>query len=114
MLIFLLYSVLSSPKTSWHFFRQVQYIYAHVGHEFTFLFSPDLQAVLCEQRVVVVSDDLLKIVQVLEATLALMFPLVWCHTYIPILPGDTKYNKRIFSHSHLNRMPKWFFFRGSS
>jgi hypothetical protein len=42
---------------------------------------------LCEQQILLLSNELGKLADVSEALLALLYPFKWCHTYIPLLPS---------------------------
>jgi hypothetical protein len=44
-------------------------------------------AMLCEQQVLVVSSNMLLIGQVVEALTTLLYPLIWSHLVIPLLPA---------------------------
>jgi hypothetical protein len=45
-------------------------------------------AALCEQRIVMVSEDLARLSNCLHGLAALLFPFEWPHIFIPILPKE--------------------------
>ena len=44
--------------------------------------------VLCESRIVIHSSQYSLLTLISESILALCYPMVWCHIYIPVLPKD--------------------------
>lgn len=52
------------------------------------LFTLQLECVLMEQRVLLVSNDYEALTAVGEALTALIFPFVWSHVYVPLLPSQ--------------------------
>ena len=50
-----------------------------------------LACILMEQRVLFHSERLERIASVVEAITSLMFPFVWPHVYVPLLPIQVLY-----------------------
>lgn len=67
------------PKTSFE---------SHIVQDFPNLFTA-FTAMMLERKIIVRSSDISFLTPVCESLVSLLFPLSWCHSYIPVLP-DTQ------------------------